>query len=150
MKKMIVLAAAFAAALMSGCATTSLSSPRLAGNFAGRAVYVTYARVADRQSEDVRSKVEQIWKEVNAVNDASDLNVVRTLIGDRFDAVIDDANLTAQEKQILKGVKDEMLAKVDEAIAGKAASNQEGLEFLLGVRDGVNAMAELSVPVKEQ
>lgn len=146
LKKMMVVLSA--TAVLSGC-TTSLSSPRVAGSFAGRAAYVTYTHVAAKQSEDVRRKVEELWAEINKVEQVSDLKVARVLVGERFDAVIADANLTPEERLILSSIKDEILAKIDEVIDGKLASNQDGVQFLVGVRDGVNAMIELSTP-KEQ
>ena len=133
------------AAFLTGCAGSPFT-PEVSGVFAGKALYLVYTRNIDKQPAEVKQKIEALWAEINKVEDVSDLAVVRTLVEERFDVILADSKLTESDKVILTLVKDDIVRKLDSVINDKAASNKEGLAFLIGVRKGVNEMIALYEP----
>ena len=142
MKPWYLLIVGLVAAFLSGCAGSPFT-PEVSGVFAGKALYLVYTRNIDKQPAEVKQKIEALWAEINKVEDVSDLAVVRTLVDERFEAILADSKLTEADRAVLGVIKDEICRKLDEVINAKLTSNKEGLEFLVGVRQGVNEMIAL-------
>ena len=140
-----LLAVVSMAALFTGCSSNPFT-PEVSGVFAGKALYLVYTRNIDKQPAEVKQKIEALWAEINKVEDVSDLAVVRTLVEERFEVILADSKLTESDKVILTLVKDDIVRKLDSVINDKAASNKEGLAFLVGVKKGVNEMIALYEP----
>lgn len=145
MKPWYLLIVGLVAAFLSGCAGSPFT-PEVSGVFAGKALYLVYTRNIDKQPAEVKQKIEALWVEINKVEDVSDLAVVRTLVDERFEAILADSKLTEADRAVLSVIKDEICRKLDEVINSKLSSNKEGLEFLVGVRQGVNEMLALYEP----
>ena len=142
MKPWYLLIVGLVASFLSGCAGSPVT-PEVSGDFAGKALYLVYTRNIDKQPAEVKQKIEALWAEINKVEDVSDLAVVRTLMDERFEAILADSKLTEADRAVLGVIKDEICRKLDEVINAKLTSNKEGLEFLVGVRQGVNEMIAL-------
>lgn len=142
MKPWYLLIVGLVAAFLSGCAGSPFT-PEVSGVFAGKALYLVYTRNIDKQPAEVKQNIEALWAEINKVEDVSDLAVVRTLMDERFEAILADSKLTEADRAVLGVIKDEICRKLDEVINSKLSSNKEGLEFLIGVRQGVNEMIAL-------
>lgn len=140
-----LLAVVSMAALITGCSSNPFDA-EVSGIFAGKALYAVYTRNIDKQPKTVKRKIDALWAEINKVEDVSDLAVVRTLVDERFKDILADSKLTESDKVILTLVKDDIVRKLDSVINDKAASNKEGLAFLIGVRKGVNEMIALYEP----
>ena len=140
-----LLAVVSMAALFTGCSSNPFT-PEVSGVFAGKALYLVYTRNIDKQPAEVKQKIEALWAEINKVEDVSDLAVVRTLVEERFEVILADSKLTEADRAVLGVIKDEICRKLDEVINAKLTSNKEGLEFLIGVRQGVNEMIALYEP----
>jgi len=142
MKPWYLLIVGLVAAFLSGCAGSPFT-PEVSGVFAGKALYLVYTRNIDKQPAEVKQNIEALWAEINKVENVSDLAVVRTLVDERFEAILADSKLTEADRAVLGVIKDEICRKLDEVINSKLSSNKEGLEFLIGVRQGVNEMIAL-------
>lgn len=142
MKPWYLLIVGLVAAFLSGCAGSPFT-PEVSGVFAGKALYLVYTRNIDKQPAEVKQKIEALWAEINKVENVSDLAVVRTLVDERFEVILADSKLTEADRAVLGVIKDEICRKLDEVINSKLSSNKEGLEFLIGVRQGVNEMIAL-------
>ena len=140
-----LLAVVSMAALITGCSSNPFT-PEVSGVFAGKALYLVYTRNINKQPKTVKRKIDNLWEEINKVEDVSDLAVVRTLVDERFKDILSDSKLTESDNVILTLVKDDIVRKLDSVINDKAASNKEGLAFLIGVRKGVNEMIALYEP----
>ena len=140
-----LLAVVSMAALFTGCSSNPFT-PEVSGVFAGKALYLVYTRNIDKQPKTVKRKIYDLWAEINKVEDVSDLAVVRTLVEERFEVILADSKLTEADRAVLGVIKDEICRKLDEVINAKLTSNKEGLEFLIGVRQGVNEMIALYEP----
>ena len=137
-----LLAVVSMAALFTGCSSNPFT-PEVSGVFAGKALYLVYTRNIDKQPAEVKQKIEALWAEINKVEDVSDLAIVRTLVDERFEAILADSSLTESDQAVLMVIRNEICRKLDEVINSKLSSNKEGLEFLVGVRQGVNEMIAL-------
>ena len=140
LKVTCLLAVVSMAALITGCSNMNPFDAEASGIFAGKALYAVYTRNINKQPKTVKRKIDDLWVEINKIEDVSDLTVVRTLVNERFEAILADSKLTESDKVILTLVKDDVVHKLDSVINDKAASNKEGLAFLIGVRKGVNEM----------
>ena len=142
MKKLLTALSALAIVSMSTGCSTVVSTPGTAGKFAGKALYVTY-RHAD-MNDETKKIVEELWEEIRAVNSVSELEIVRTALGKKFDEIISRSDISDADKVVMVMIKDDILSKVDAVINSKIESNADGVEFLCGVRDGIEEMLAIT------
>ena len=112
----------------------------------GKILYVTYVKVAEGQDAEFKEKVSALWKVVNAITSEDDLQISYDNLDAQFKAILDSSDkLSDSDKQILVSIANDILNKVKDVIQNNFTDN-DGIEFLLGVRDGVNSM----IPTESQ
>ena len=123
-----------------GCSTFT---PRSAGEAAGMAAYLGYQRVAADKDPEFQKSVAELWDAVDKIETIDDLRVAASMLADKYEAAMAKGKLNESELAMLNSIRDILLVKVEEALESKMASNKDAVEFLLGVRDGVNKMRAL-------
>lgn len=124
---------------VAGCATASFE-PTNAGISTGKILYVTYVKVAESQDAEFKEKVSALWKVVNAITSEDDLKLSYETLNAQFKAILDDSDkLTTADKQILVSVANDILNKLKDVIQNNM-TDSDGIDFLIGIRDGVNSM----------
>ena len=134
-------------ALVTGCASVT---PREAGIAAGTAAYLGYTHVALRKDDEFKKQVADIWAEVNRIETVGDLVASTASLTAKFDKVLENENLTEADKAVLLRLKSLLLSKVAEIIDSKVSTNASAVEFLAGVRQGVNEMIALEAPAESK
>ena len=128
-----------------GCASTAFE-PETTGVTTGKILYVTYVKVAEGQDAEFKEKVSALWKVVNAITSEDDLQISYDNLDAQFKAILDSSDkLSDSDKQILVSIANDILNKVKDVIQNNFTDN-DGIEFLLGVRDGLNSM----IPTESQ
>lgn len=141
MKKFVLIVVSlFAIIVISGC--SAFSDPSFAGNMAGKAVYLTYQKVAEKKSPEFKAKVATIWEQVNSIHSTSDLVSSYSRISLRFDDVINSKGLSESEMVMLYSIKNDISNKIDQIVGNQTVSNSEGIKFLIGMRNGINEMIQ--------
>lgn len=135
MKKIAVIA--LVSALLAGCSTFT---PYNSGVAMGEAVYLGYTRVAEKQDEEFRNKVKVLWEEVNSLESIDDLVACADRILFSFDTVINSEKLRDEDRVVLLLLRQSVMERVDAVVSSKLQSNEDAVEFLKGLREGVNRM----------
>ena len=137
---------AFAAVFLTGC---SMFTPYNGGVVMGEAVYLGYSRVADRQDVVFRQNVADLWDEVNKLESISDLvnSMDRLLLS--FDNVLASDRLSPADRAVLVSLRQSVVSRVEAVLASRIQSNQDAVDFLSGLRDGVNNMIAIEQAANE-
>ena len=132
--------------LQQGCVHKGVAgvTPLVHGRAVGAAVYIGYCRVADKQGPEFKARVVEIWDKVNKLQSTDTLASDILAVSGAFDKVLQDSSLTEAERQTLIQLKNMLMSRLDACIAGAVAGNRDALDFLIGVRQGINEMAGLS------
>lgn len=145
----IILLLVFVAGMMlTGCLGISSITPYDHGYAIGTAVYAGYQRIADKQSPEFREKVKAIWAEVNKIEDTEHLASDIAAAAEAFGIVVNDSNLTPAERETLRQLQRMVFEKVDDQLAAEALKHEDAIEFLDGVRSGINAMIAIEEEYK--
>ncbi|MBO4620380.1 MAG: hypothetical protein J5654_09755 [Victivallales bacterium] len=129
--------------LATSCASTKTVAPYDYGVAVGSAAYLGYTHIAAKQDDDFRQKVAWLWAKVDAIDSTDNLAGDLAEIAGDFAELIDSDDLTEADKAALRALANMVLTKVDGKLADDAKSHPEAVEFLRGVRDGVDAMRAL-------
>lgn len=141
MKKLIsIVVLSLTIVVVSGC--SAFSDPSFAGNMAGKAVYLTYQKVAEKKSPEFKAKIATIWDQVNSIHSTSDLVSSYSRLSLRFDDVINSKGLSESEMVMLYSIKNDISNKIDQIVGNQAVSNSEGIKFLIGMRNGISEMIQ--------
>lgn len=140
MKHIIVLVVALFTVLVVGTGCSSIFTPSNMGNATGRAVYLGYVKVAEGKDKAFTEKVNALWTEVNKLETIDDLVSSADKLSTSFDSVIESKELSDGDRESLKALKAMVIDKVKEVMNSTFTSNTEAIDFLVGVRAGVNAM----------
>lgn len=132
--------------LQPGCVHKGVAgvTPLVHGRAVGAAVYIGYCRVADKQGPEFKARVAEIWSNVNKLQSTDTLASDILAVSGAFDKVLTDERLTESERQTLVQLKNMLMSRLDASIAGAVAGNKDALDFLIGVRQGINEMAGLN------
>ena len=140
MKKLlyVLFVSVIASVIFTGC--QSSITPRDLGNATGVSIYLGYQRVADKQGDEFKKSAAELWETIQKIDNYDDLTASVDEITKMFDACINDADLTPEEKALCILLKKRVTDKVAEVLANKLESNKDATEFLLGVREGIATM----------
>ena len=133
----IVVLLLFTITFMTGCATIGASA---AGNAAGKAVYLGYTQVAEKQSPEFNEKIEELWKEINTLESIDDLVNEVDRLTEKFNEVLSIKTLTPEQKALLESLENLVMGEVKKVMASKISSQTEAIEFLVAFRKSVNGM----------
>lgn len=122
-----------------GCKSTTFT-PYEQGVVTGNAVYIGYARVAMKEDDEFKAKAAELWKTINEIQSYDDLAASVDKLTNAFDLCIKSDKLTPEEKVLCAVLKKKVCDKVGQVLANKLESNENAVEFLKGVRDGVNEL----------
>lgn len=123
------------------------ANPREAGYATGVAIYLAYDRASKDKSDEFKTTIAEAWTAINAMDlekpdTAAAVNVAEAVLkasgkADKLDG------LTDAEKSVLATLANMLTSRLDKYIGDKVGS-EETVQFLAGVRDGVNTMIALS------
>ena len=142
-KALSLIAVGVMAAALCGCASTGVA-PYDYGVAVGTAAYVGYERVAERQDDEFRARVAELWARVDAIDSAEDLAAQLAAIAADMSTLVDDDRLTDADRAALRALAAMVLNRVEGKVADGAEKHPEAVEFLRGVRDGVDAMRTIA------
>lgn len=126
---------------IAGCST--FDDPEYAGKLAGRSAYLIYERVAESKGSEFKGQVADIWTEVNKIDSVEDLTKASSILKPKFEATLKNQGLTDSETMLLQIAFQGIFDKIDAVTASTFEPNENGIKFLIGVRDGVNSMIKL-------
>ena len=152
MKKMFIALALTVALTFVGCITTSSDTsigPKAAGDAAGRATALAYARIAEKQDQQFKDDVAALWKKVNEIETTDDLVKSVDDLSLAFDKVIANQNLKPEEKVLLMSMKDLVMEKVQDITAEKVTPDSDAAVFLYWFRYGVNQTLAVLYPEEQ-
>ena len=132
-----------------GCTTTTIT-PKDAGIAAGTAAYLGYERVAAKKDEEFQKKVANIWAQVNEIETVDDLVSKTDLLTVAFNEILEEKELSDADKALLIALEQLVLNKVKIIAAEKIGEKEEAIQFLLGVREGVNNMIDCTVVIEKK
>lgn len=138
MKKIYMLFFIVAIFFIAGC--SSMFNSETSGIIAGKGLYIAYEKVSENKDAEFKEKVTSLWTYVNNINSTDDLTSSYNILKEKVDDCINSQELSDSDKKILKSISDDILNKVSSIINDKLSSNEDGVQFLLGVREGVNSM----------
>lgn len=139
-KRMFVaLCAVVACVTFSGC--SSVFNANAAGQATGAAIYIGYTKVAENKDQSFKDKVNALWAEVNKLESIEDLVASADKLSASFDEVINSKEISDSDKATLLALKSSVTEKVKAVMNETFTSNSEAVEFLVGVRAGVNKFA---------
>ena len=141
MKNILVLVICAVALLTTGC--KSSFSPREYGNATGISLYLGYSRIADRNSDEFKKAIEDVWLTIQAIESYDDLEESADEITKIFDKCIANAPLKPEEKQLCLILKRRITDKVAQVLSNTLERDKNATEFLLGVREGIAEMVVL-------
>lgn len=148
MKNLLLLLAVVSTFLLTSCAMSI--GPEVAGEAAGKAILLGYNQIAEKKSPEFRQKVETLWAEVEAIGTIDELVNQMDHLEKAFNLVINDQNLTEEEALFLISFRNLITRKVKAIMRNKLQSNQEAIDFLIGVRNGVDDAAAMLKLLKEK
>lgn len=127
--------------LFTGCISTQFS-PETQGVVTGKLLYTTYVKVAKTQDAEFSIKVEKLWSLVNSIQSTDDLNVKYEELNKQFTDILQSKGLDDVDVVILSSVANDVLSKVKSVVTDNFTMDSTGIQFLLGVRTGVNSMID--------
>lgn len=141
MKSLLMLIAIGMLFLVTGC--SSIFTPENTGIIAGKGLYITYVKVSEGKDKEFKEKVEELWVFVNTINSKDDLIASYDTLKSKLNDCINSKELSEADKKILVSISNDILDKVATVINDSFMSNEEGIQFLVGIREGVNSMIEI-------
>ena len=117
--------------LAASCSTTTVA-PYDYGYAVGGVAYLGYERVAARQDDEFRGESAALWEKVDAIEDPAQIPAVVVELSD----LVESNSLSDADRAALKALARLILSRADLS----AKLSPEAVEFLKGVRDGVDAM----------
>lgn len=141
MKSLLVLCVIGMLLLITGC--SSIFTPENSGTLAGKSLYIAYLKVSENKDVEFKEKVEKLWTFVNTINSKDDLVASYDMLKEKFNDCINSKELSEADKKILISVSNDILDKISTVINDSFVSNDVGIQFLIGVRDGVNSMISI-------
>lgn len=139
-----LLMAACACVTLVSCNTTKIT-PHDQGYIAGQTSYVAYTYITADKPE-VQDQAKEIWDKVNQIDTVDELATQLDEITGLIDKALQSDKLTPAERLALRQLADVILKRIDSSISKEALKHKEAVEFLVGVRDGVNSM----IPVEAE
>lgn len=143
MKHSLVLLGAIAALSLASCTSPKQVAPYDYGVAVGSAAYIGYTHIAAKQEADFRAKVAELWAKVDAIETTADLATTLDGIAGEMTALIKSEKLTEADRAALAAHANMVLSKVNAKILADAEAHPEAVEFLKGVRDGVDSLRAL-------
>lgn len=118
-------------------------SPYDHGVAVGSAAYLGYTHIAAKQSPEFHEQVAALWAKVDAIDSTDNLaSTLAGIVAEMTDLFKSD-KLTEADRTALKALAAMILNRIDGKLAEEAKERPEAIEFLKGVRDGVNTMRAL-------
>lgn len=140
-KEVVWMAAIGMMTLMTGC--SSVFTPIVAGNATGKAIYIGYTKVSENKSAEFKQKVVDIWNIIDKIETKDQLVSSMNLLDKKFEELLASKELSASDIEIVKALYATVADKVKVILADSLTSNDQALEFLIGVRQGINDMIKL-------
>ncbi len=138
MKKLLTwLFVGLSSLILTGCVSTF--TPETNGIIAGKLLYTTYSKVETTQDEEFKEKVEKLWTEINKIETTDDLQAKYDELSIQFEDIINSQDLSDADKKILTSVAHDILDKI-KTVLDEHVLQGDGLDYLIGVREGVNSM----------
>lgn len=145
---MLLLLLALAGMVGTSCMNIHSIRPYDHGYAVGTAVYVGYARMAEGRSEQFRKQVGDFWDIVNGIQDTDSLASDLEALTGVADAICNSPSLTTADRELAANLKDMILARIDRELGARTLEHEDAVQFLAGVRAGVNAMADFGKRTK--
>lgn len=140
---MMFICSMFVLVGMTGCMSPAFS-PEAQGIVTGKLLYTAYARVAASKGETFRTKVEVLWGIVDSISSTEQLNTMYDQLNKQFTEILTDKGLSEGDAKLLASVANDVLTKVKTVVDDKFAYDSDGVQFLIGVREGVDSMIRAS------
>lgn len=133
MRKMINVIAAIlmTAVLTTGCSTYSR------GYVSGELVYQAYARIAEKKGPEFQTKVETLWKQIDAIEDKTEITDVWKSVAMEFDTVVSDPSLASWQRKVLTKTKESIEKEVSSVLNSYIVPNSSAMTYLIAVRQGI-------------
>ena len=140
MHKFIIFLAIFSLFLFTGC---SSFAPREYGQVTGVSIYLGYTKIAEKNDDDFKKAAGDLWMTIQSINTYGDLEKSVDDISAMFDVCINNKNLSEKERKLCIKLKKTVTDKVKKVIENKLERNANATEFLLGIREGIQAMINM-------
>lgn len=114
------------------------------GIMTGSAAYLAYDRIASTKSDEFKAKVAALWKEIEGVETVEQLVEVADPISKSFDEILASEGLSEAEKSVLLSMKVRVVEKIEKLATEKLEEKQEVIDFLVGLRKGIEQMITLN------
>lgn len=141
MKRIVIMLAVACAIVVSATGCSSVFNATTAGEATGAAIYIGYTKVSENKDQAFKDKVIVLWSEVNTLETIEDLVGSADKLSAAFDEVIASKELSDSDKATLMALKTSVTDKVKAIMDETFTSNSEAVDFLVGVRSGVNRFA---------
>ena len=138
----LVFVLALTGIFCASCISASYIKPYDHGYAVGTAVYAGYAKLSANKSEDFKNEVAAIWSVVNSIDSTDNLATDIATLTTSFDAVLKKTELNESELALAKQLKNMILSRIDNKLSAEALEHKEAVDFLCGVRAGINAMID--------
>lgn len=139
MKKMLLLIGTICLIGLFGSGCTSIFTPENIGYIAGKSLAITYLQVSDNMNAEFNKKVNFLWTQIDQIETTDDLVALYKNLQLSFDDILADKNLTVKDRELLYSMAKDILDKVS-AVINNDFTQTDGLDFLIGVREGVRSI----------
>jgi len=127
--------------LTTGC--SSVFTPATTGQATGRAIYIGYTRISETKSTEFKTRVAELWSTINAIETKEQLVGSMNILDVKFKELMSSKELSESDILIIQTLYATIADKVKLIMADSLTSNDQALEFLVGVRSGINEMIKL-------